>query len=267
MKAIILGKTNSVRVRNKNYRPFIGESSLMDIHIAKLVKVLDRSDIFLSCEDEAYRYVAEKWGINFIHREEKYTLITTSNVDVVRNICKDIPYNEEILWTTPVEPLFDEYAEVVDCWNGLDKSKYDSLNVVYPQKRFFLDQNHNPIGFGFGHWHKYSQEIPHGIENFTETGAVFICVIQHDYCKFIVIMMPGQKYPLHYHRIKDESFFVLYGDLTITIEDNVHVLSKGDILNVPRRFTHSFATKNGCVFEEISTAYLKHYDKHKNSKN
>jgi len=160
MKAIILGKANSVRVKNKNYRPFIGENSLMDIHIAKLVKVLDRSDIFLSCEDEAYRYVAEKWGINFIHREEKYTLITTSNVDVVRNICKDIPYNEEILWTTPVEPLFDEYAEVVDCWNGLDKSKYDSLNVVYPQKRFFLDQNHNPIGFGFGHWHKYSQEIP-----------------------------------------------------------------------------------------------------------
>lgn len=159
MKAVILGKAGSIRVKNKNYRPFYRDSSLMDILIAKLVKVLDKKDIYLSCEDEAYRGVAEKWGINFIHREEEYTLITTSNVDVVRNVCKDVPGNEDILWVTPVEPLFDEYAEVVNCWKTLDKSKYDSLNVVYPQKRFLLDQNYNPIGFGFGHWHKYSQEI------------------------------------------------------------------------------------------------------------
>lgn len=160
MKAVILGKAGSVRVKNKNYRPFYGNDSLMDIHIAKLIKVLSPSDIYLSSENAEIKSVAEKWGINFINRDEKYTQITTSNVDVVRHICKDIPDNGDILWTTPIEPLFDEYAEIIECWNSLNKSKYDSLNVVYPQKRFFLDQNHNPIGFGFGHWHKYSQEIP-----------------------------------------------------------------------------------------------------------
>lgn len=160
MKAVILGKAGSVRVPNKNYRPFYGDKSLMDILIEKLIKVLDKKDIYLSCEKTEYNFFAKKWGINFIHREEKYTLLNTSNVDVVRNVCKDIPDDGDVLWVTPVEPLFDEFQEVLDCWDRLDKNEYDSLNVVYPQKRFLLDQNHNPIGFGFGHWHKYSQDMP-----------------------------------------------------------------------------------------------------------
>lgn len=95
-----------------------------------------------------------------------------------------------------------------------------------------------------------------GFDNFLAVGAVFVSVIQHDYCKFIVAMLAGQMYPLHFHRIKDESYFILSGDLIVTLEDETHTLTKGDILNVPRRFTHSFRTQNGCVFEEISTAYL-----------
>lgn len=160
IKAVILGKAGSIRVKEKNYRPFYNNESLVDILIAKLIKVMDKNDIYLSCERLEYKNVAEKWGINFIHRDETYTLISTSNVDVVKNVCKDIPTDGDILWVTPVEPLFDEFKEVLDRWNRLDKQKHDSLNVIYPQKRFLLDQNHNPIGFGFGHWHKYSQEIP-----------------------------------------------------------------------------------------------------------
>lgn len=96
-----------------------------------------------------------------------------------------------------------------------------------------------------------------GFNKFSSVGATFISVIEHDYCKFIVVMIPGQTYPFHYHRIKDESFFVLYGDLTVTLENDTYALTKGDILNIPRRFTHSFSTQGGCVFEEISTAYLR----------
>jgi N-acetylneuraminate synthase len=69
-------------------------------------------------------------------------------------------------------------------------------------------------------------------------------------------MLPGQAYPIHFHRIKDESYFILSGDLIVTVEDETYTLTRGDVLNIPRRFTHSFRTQNGCVFEEISTAYL-----------
>lgn len=161
MKAVILGKAGSVRVPRKNYRQFYKDKSLMDILIEKLLRELNGNDIYLSCEDEKYRHVADRWGIEFINRDVRYTQISTSNVDVVKNVCKDIPDNGDILWVTPVEPMFDEFHEVLSVWNSLNKDMYDSLNVVYPQKRFMLDQNHNPIGFGFGQWHKYSQELPY----------------------------------------------------------------------------------------------------------
>ena len=92
MKAVILGKAGSTRVKQKNYRPFYNGLSLVDILIEKLIRELDEQDIFLSCEDLQYKKIADKWGINFIHRDEQYVQISTNTVDVVRNVCKDAIY-------------------------------------------------------------------------------------------------------------------------------------------------------------------------------
>lgn len=160
MKAVILAKSTERLIAYKNYRPFYGELSLVDILVQKLLKVFPPEDIYLSCEDERHGSVARKWGINFALRDGLYARPNISNVDVVANVCASVPGKGDILWCTCVEPFFDEYAEILECWEGLDKARFDSLNVVYPLKKFMLDNGHNPIGFGFGHWHKYSQTIP-----------------------------------------------------------------------------------------------------------
>lgn len=159
MKAVILGKANSRRVPEKNYRKFYNDMSLTDILLEKLVKVMDTKDIFLSCEDAKYMSVAEQWGINFIHRDVKYTLLGTNTVEVVRGVCKDVPGEDDILYCSCMDPLFDDYENMFRIWEEV-RGEHDSMNVVYPMKNYFLDQNHNPIGFGFGYWHKYSQYIP-----------------------------------------------------------------------------------------------------------
>lgn len=159
MKAVILGKASSRRVKQKNYRPFYKDLSLTDILLEKLVVVLDKKDIFLSCEDQDFYYVAQKWGINFIHRDKKYTLLDTNTVDVVRGVCKEVPGDDDILYCSCMDPIFDDYENMFSVWEEV-KQEHDSLNVVYPLKNFFLDQNHSPIGFGFGYWHIYSQFIP-----------------------------------------------------------------------------------------------------------
>lgn len=159
MKAVILGKAGSTRVPHKNYKPFYGEMSLTDILLEKLVKVMSRKDIFLSCEVRDFEYVAEKWGINYILRDEKYTQLATNTVDVVRNVCKDVPGSDDILYCSAMDPLFQDYENMFRIWSEVRK-EHDSLNVIYPLKNYFLDQNHSPIGFGFGYWHKYSQYIP-----------------------------------------------------------------------------------------------------------
>ncbi|MCH5261299.1 MAG: cupin domain-containing protein [Lachnospiraceae bacterium] len=128
----------------------------------------------------------------------------------------------------------------------------EELHIILTQVRELIKESHVVLP------KKGEIKLYHhkGIDNFASVGAMFISVIQHDYCKFIVVMLKGQTYPLHYHRIKEESYFILYGDLKVQIEDETVELSKGDLVNVPRRYAHSFSTANGCVFEEVSTAYL-----------
>lgn len=157
MKVVILGKASSQRVPQKNYRPFYNELSLTDILLEKLVKHFERKDIFLSCENLDFSYVAEKWDIHFILRDEIYTMLETNTVEVVRGVCADVPGDDDILYCSCMDPLFDDYENMLRTWYEV-KKEHDSLNVVYPLKNYYLDQNYKPIGFGY--WHEYSQHLP-----------------------------------------------------------------------------------------------------------
>lgn len=159
MKAVILGKMGSRRIARKNYKPFYGDMSLTDILLEKLVRYFDKSDIYLSSEDASAKEVADKWGINFVLRDVKYTLLETNTVEVVRGVCKDIPGDDDILYCSCMDPLFDDYENMFRTWEEV-REGHDSMNVVYPTKKYYLDRDHSPIGFGFGFWHVYSQYIP-----------------------------------------------------------------------------------------------------------
>ncbi|HEY9075038.1 MAG TPA: N-acetylneuraminate synthase family protein [Anaerolineaceae bacterium] len=101
-------------------------------------------------------------------------------------------------------------------------------------------------------------EISHhyGIDKFDEWGAVLVKVINRTYSKMLVVMFPGQSYPDHYHIQKDETYHLLYGDLTVTVEGKEHSLKGGDLLSINCGAVHGFKTKGGAVIEEIATTYL-----------
>lgn len=95
-----------------------------------------------------------------------------------------------------------------------------------------------------------------GINELSKVGATFMNTVNMDYSLSFVSMIPRQMYPMHYHRIKRESFYVLYGDLIVNLDDEEYVLKEGDMLNIERGQYHSFKTFGGVVFEEISTEYV-----------
>ena len=95
-----------------------------------------------------------------------------------------------------------------------------------------------------------------GRDKISETGAMFINIVNRDYCKSIVVMLPGQAYPNHYHRIKTESFYVLSGELIVVTDGVEHRVKPGELLHIERGQDHSFSTETGTVFEEISTVYM-----------
>lgn len=101
-------------------------------------------------------------------------------------------------------------------------------------------------------------EISHhyGIQNFYETGITMLTVVNRDYCKKLIIVLPGQTHPEQYHNIKEETFVILHGELELFLNNQKTVLKKGDVLTVERNVRHKFTSEYGCVIEEISSTHF-----------
>lgn len=105
----------------------------------------------------------------------------------------------------------------------------------------------------------YEVELSHhyGMKHFRQTGAIIINIINREYCKKLLIVLPGQKHPTHAHKVKEETFQLLYGDLTVEKEGVVTYMKPGDMQTVLRGEKHSFTSVNGAIFEEVSTTAMK----------
>ena len=70
-------------------------------------------------------------------------------------------------------------------------------------------------------------------------------------------MLPNQSHPVHHHKIKNETFHILRGELTLT--SMVKIKTKtGDIIDIKKNSYHKFkAGSKGCIFDEISTRSIK----------
>lgn len=96
----------------------------------------------------------------------------------------------------------------------------------------------------------------YGIGEFSDWGVVIINCINREYCKKILVQLPGQKHPAHYHKRKEETFQVLHGELSVNVEGRVRTMKPGDVCLVLPGVWHSFSTDTGCVFEEVSTTHF-----------
>jgi N-acetylneuraminate synthase len=102
-----------------------------------------------------------------------------------------------------------------------------------------------------------SIELSHhyGLEQFREFGAVIINCINRQYCKKLIVQLPGQKHPYHFHKKKEETFQLLYGDMEVEKEGKQMTLKLGDMVLVKPGEWHKFYTLHGAIFEEISTTH------------
>ena len=104
---------------------------------------------------------------------------------------------------------------------------------------------------------KFEYDLSHhlGLDSFEKCGCVIIRCINREYCKTIIVVLPGQSHPVHLHKKKEETFQVLYGNVTITVNDVSKECKRGDLVIVERGARHSFSSVEGAVFEEISTTH------------
>jgi N-acetylneuraminate synthase len=138
----------------------------------------------------------------------------------------------------------------------LEKRSHDPIRImraVVHEAKGILREARIPTG------REYEVELSHhyGMEQFRKFGAVIVSFINREYCKKLIIMLPGQYHPSHLHQVKEETFQVLYGDLQLELEGKSVGMLPGDLQLVRRNQLHAFGTRTGVVFEEISTTHVK----------
>ncbi len=73
--------------------------------------------------------------------------------------------------------------------------------------------------------------------------------------------VPGMEPPLHYHKYEDESFYMLDGEMIVTIGDKDYEVKAGDFIFLPRMIPHTqkILSKSIHVILSISPGGLEQY--------
>ena len=102
-------------------------------------------------------------------------------------------------------------------------------------------------------------EISHhyGLDKFYEYGLLLLTVVNRDYCKKLLVTLPGQEHPEQYHNQKEETFHVLYGEIELVLDGQSRTCIPGDVITIEPGTRHAFSSKIGAVIEEISTTHFK----------
>ncbi len=141
---------------------------------------------------------------------------------------KDIKYNKELLRKYKIKGLVHKAKALLNYAN------------IHMKNSFDLEISHH-----------------NGIDNFEKTGCFLFNIINREYAKKLIVMLPKQKHPLHFHKKKSESFIINYGNLTLFDNKQKFKLLPGDVIHLKKNSWHRFtAGTKGCIFEEISTTSL-----------
>ena len=84
-----------------------------------------------------------------------------------------------------------------------------------------------------------------------------ITVVNREYCKKLLVTLPGQFHPEQYHQQKEETFHVLHGEVELILNGQSQIHGPGEVVTIEPGTRHAFRSEGGCVIEEISTTHYK----------
>ena len=144
-----------------------------------------------------------------------------------------------------------EAGEAVSQSNTLVENNRKKVEKIVEDLRSFIRNSRVAIPVGA------HLEISHhyGLDLFYETGLAMITIVNEEYCKKLLFILPGQHHPEQFHKKKKETFHVVHGSLNLTLDGHCRLLSPGETQTIKSGVKHKFTTDTGCVIEEISTTH------------
>jgi sialic acid synthase SpsE/quercetin dioxygenase-like cupin family protein len=209
-------------------------------------------------------------------KKEDTKYISQEEIDSLQSLMRGVYLKKEVKQGEPIMkedvffamPCSDKQMNSGDFTEGIIASKDYIINDELHEKRKITDIGlvrsviHDAKGMlyeaGIALGNDFEVELSHhyGMQHFRQIGAIIISIINREYCKKLLVILPGQKHPVHAHKVKEETFQLLYGDLIINIEGKERKMQPGDIQTVLRGEKHSFTSIRGAIFEEVSTTHV-----------
>ena len=210
----------------------------------------------------------KKENDKYVSQEELDSLRSLMRGVYVKRAVKagDTLTREDVFFAMPCQERQMTSGEFLD--NTIASKDYSPNEPLY-EKRKVTDLNlvrsviHDAKGMlyeaGIALGKNFEVELSHhyGMKHFRQIGAIIISIINREYCKKLLVILPGQKHPMHMHKQKEETFQLLYGDLTVSMDGENVYMKPGDIQTVLRGERHSFTSIKGAIFEEVSTTHIK----------
>lgn len=228
----------------------------------------DQADAWIRSVIEARKLCKLEEGRKYVSESERQSLRSLQRgVFASKDIKAGETISEDNVYFAM--PCSDDQMTSGELYKDLKASRDYTKDEVISEKREMTDVRylrsaiHDVKGLllesGIAVGENIDAEISHhyGIPHFRRSGCTILNIINREYCKKIIIVLPGQSHPTHYHKIKEETFQMLYGDLECCVNDKVYSMKPGDIMTVMRYDKHSFSTVNGAIFEEVSTTHIK----------
>ena len=159
VNALVAVRSGSMRVQNKNIRPFAG-SSLLEVKLNQLKRIPNLDGIVVNSNDDQMLEIAEKMGCETVKRDPYYASNEVSMSDVYENMAQQMD-TDIIAYINVTNPLLKDETIIaaIDKYKELAAAgQYDSLNSAHLIKEFMFVDN-KPINYDLKHQPR-SQDLP-----------------------------------------------------------------------------------------------------------
>lgn len=155
IKALIPVRSGSVRVENKNIRPFAG-SNLLEIKIKQLLSVKELDGIVVNSNSDEMLRVASKYPVELVKRDDAFASNTVYMSDVYENMAQNFP-GDIVVYAAATYPLISPET-VSKIISKFQEEAHDSVVPVSPVKEFLFHEG-RPLNYNAEKFPR-SQDLP-----------------------------------------------------------------------------------------------------------
>lgn len=159
IKALVAVRSGSMRVKNKNLRPFAG-STLLEVKLAQLKRINALDGIIVNSNDPKMLDIAQHMGCETVLRDPYFASNEVSMSDVYKNMAENCDC-DVIAYINATNPLLEDetIVKAIAAYKQMIKAgTFDSLNSAHLIKEFLFKDN-LPINYDLRHQPR-SQDLP-----------------------------------------------------------------------------------------------------------